>query len=616
VTERVSDEADVDTKQAAAVSGVAARSPDELRKDILAASGIFLFAFALYLLPAVMGRPLTETPEARVAVVAREMIQNKNYILPTIGGEPRLNKPPLPYWLAASSAQILTGKDGLTTRVMNNATLLPSALAGAGALFLVVLYGCTVFGRAAGVISGLVLGLSMLVTRFAQLGYGDMTLMFCCTWMFVSAAWIVTMPRPGFVSALELGLAIGLGILTKGHIPVLLLLGPLVVEMLIRRRFNGRKVALFAVALVIASASLWWFFEVKKLAPGAWDTMSNEANEGLINPHGHLQSDRYIYYLYQILGALLPWTPLLVVAWALYLFRDRKGESAEASGIVIAARENVRFFVITFIVGFIGLYIASKQQPYYLLPILPPLALASGYVLSQFRFPGGMQEEKLAWAHLAIGVIAGLAVITMPLWVGQLGGAGADSSKASFKAFVASSGFAVTAPLGLAVIALHFFCARQWVEGRPLASCGVFALVSYLGLGLLSAHWAKTAQRSMTLASDAPQLRARLDGYGRDMHFYGIGAPESLYVFYLERPVHSLEDLSREAAGKTGDSAPQRALILRHSDLPHAEKEWGLSVAEDIKSGKDAFEVLMLPNTRDWPKDAAAILQVREKKEH
>lgn len=611
----MSDEADVDTKQAAAITGVAARSPDELRKDILAASGIFLFAFALYLLPAVMGRPLTETPEARVAVVAREMIQSKNYILPTIGGEPRLNKPPLPYWLSVTSAQILVGKDGLTNRVMTNSTLLPSALMGAGALFLIVLYGCTVFGRAAGVIAGLVLGLTMLVTRFSQLGYGDMTLMFCCTWMFVSAAWIVTMPRPGFLSAIELGLALGLGIMTKGHIPVLLLLGPLLIEAVLRRRFNGRKVMLFAIAFAIASVSLWWFFEVKSQAPAAWEVMKSEAEEGLLNPHGHQQNDWYIFYFYQFMGTngLLPWTPLLIVAWALYLFRDRKGEAEAASGIVISARENMRFFVVAFVVGFFGFYVSRKMQPYYLLPLMPPLALASGYVLSQYRFPGGMQEEKLAWAHLVLGTLAGIAVMSLPIWIEQV--AQADS-KAAMKAFAASPGFLASVPIGLAIIVLHLFCARQWVEGRPLASCGAFAVAAYVFMGLWSANWARTA-RSTHLAADAPQLRARLDGYGRDMHFYGMGTSEALFVFYLERKVDSLEQLSKEKPGETGDAAPQRALILRHHDLAAAEKELNLSIADDVKNSKDAFEVLMLPNNRDWPKEAAAFMQAqKEKKEH
>ena len=66
--------------------------------------------------------------------------------------------------------------------------------------------------------------------------------------------------RPSFLFRLglrviELGLALGLGILTKGHIPVLLLMGPLLIEILIRRRFNARKVARYSP--VARQASPW-----------------------------------------------------------------------------------------------------------------------------------------------------------------------------------------------------------------------------------------------------------------------------------------------------------------------------------------------------------------------
>ena len=39
--------------------------------------------------------------ECRNLVTAREMEENQHWLLPTMNGEPRIEKPPLPTWLAA-----------------------------------------------------------------------------------------------------------------------------------------------------------------------------------------------------------------------------------------------------------------------------------------------------------------------------------------------------------------------------------------------------------------------------------------------------------------------------------------------------------------------------------
>src|SRR3954470_2565384 len=102
---------ELETRKTAPVSG----------SNIRAAAGLALAAFALYFFPALFSRPLTETAEARIAVVAREMLQSGNYVLPTIDGKPRLKKPPLPYWTAVATAKII-GADGSDDSKMELAT--------------------------------------------------------------------------------------------------------------------------------------------------------------------------------------------------------------------------------------------------------------------------------------------------------------------------------------------------------------------------------------------------------------------------------------------------------------------------------------------------------------
>ena len=48
--------------------------------------------------------------EARNFVTAREMLQDSNWLLTTLNGEPRYQKPPLPTWIAAISTIIFGSK--------------------------------------------------------------------------------------------------------------------------------------------------------------------------------------------------------------------------------------------------------------------------------------------------------------------------------------------------------------------------------------------------------------------------------------------------------------------------------------------------------------------------
>src|SRR4051794_41231846 len=63
--------------------------------------------------------------EAIVAQGAREMLARGDLLVPTIGGRPWLEKPPLAHWLVASAGWAAGGVDQAVARV-------PSAVAGGG----------------------------------------------------------------------------------------------------------------------------------------------------------------------------------------------------------------------------------------------------------------------------------------------------------------------------------------------------------------------------------------------------------------------------------------------------------------------------------------------------
>src|SRR4051812_7226249 len=67
------------------------------RWTMLAVGVAALLQFCIFL----EDKPVTNTFEARVALSAREMILRRDWLIPRIANVPRLQKPPLAYWLTA-----------------------------------------------------------------------------------------------------------------------------------------------------------------------------------------------------------------------------------------------------------------------------------------------------------------------------------------------------------------------------------------------------------------------------------------------------------------------------------------------------------------------------------
>ena len=169
---------------------------------------------------------------------------------------------------------------------------------------------------------------------------------------------------------------------------------------------------------------------------------------------------------------------------------------------------------------------------------------------------------------------------------------------------------------GLLFLVLHYYCARQWVEGKPLAACLAISAAACLALGGWSWHSAQRTQASLALYTQQRHLCAKLDVLGKDVQVYDVGISPPLLIFYLDIPVKTEQDLAAEPAGKTGTDAPRRALVLRRKDLPMVERDYGpsLNLGEDVRSGSDPILVLDLPREHDWPAQIAPALKTRHSK--
>lgn len=515
-----------ETVQAPALSasGLEPRSRAEVRLDLATAVVTGLLFFALYLLPS-LWRPLTETAEARIAVVAEEMLASGDWIVPTLNGKVRLEKPPLPYWLTAATAAVL-GPDAEGRRVAEQAPMAVSAALAAFAVVLLVLFGARVFGRAAGVWAGTILGLSLLFHRCAQTGSGEIALSFFTAAALCAAGWLACARKPGWSTALWLGLGLGLGILVKGHIALLLVLGALGVHALRVRRINYHKLSVFFLAMLIAMAvALPWFILVRERAGAdALAVMSREVAQA-VGKTGHVQDDRAVFYFYQLAGALLPWTPLLLLAWPLaasHRRAERKGYDTAPNPVSASLGA---FFLASAAAGFAGFYAVSKQQAHYLLPLLAPLALWGGWALSRLYRPGGKPEERMAWIHILLGLLLSVGVALAPKFAKPEWGLG----------------WGLSIPLGALTLLLYIVASRQWVEGRCHTAC------LCTGLAVYGIWVAVTVVTTLAEAQKRDLDWLRLQAQGANVYTLHPKAPFPCVVYYFDRSkVGDHRDLNNE----------------------------------------------------------------------
>lgn len=124
--------------------------------------------------------PLLDPDEPRYASAGRTMSRGSGdhaLLVPRFNGEPRINKPPLFYWLVALSDILAGGATESSSRA-------PSVAAGLLMLWATIWLGARIFGRATGLLAGAVLLSTPLFLALSRCCITDMTFSFFMTGAF------------------------------------------------------------------------------------------------------------------------------------------------------------------------------------------------------------------------------------------------------------------------------------------------------------------------------------------------------------------------------------------------------------------------------------------------
>ena len=468
---------------------------------------VLLLAAALALGFDLGGYPLFDPDEGRNAEVAREIAATNDYVLPHLDGLPYLDKP-IVYFAAAAASMEVFGPTEAAAR-------LPAYLFTLATLALVVVFVRRRWGADAAWLAALALATMPLVMAYARATIMDSALS-CCTTLAILAFWD---ERPVLAWA-----AIGLGSITKGPVAILIPLATLIPYALL----TGRPVRrLFPVAAlgVFAVVALPWFLAVSHRIPEfPHYVFVRETFERVTTTRFH-RTAPFWYYFPIVPVAAFPWiVPALARCknWRWAWLARRVNPFAQES-----------IFLTCWVLGPLLFFTLNQSKlPQYMLPLMPPFALAAARILTRdaTELGGGIGVARNVYAAIAATFGVALALLTVWLPVPL-------SLTPAERAAIPPTALA----LGIALLVsatMVWYAGRAPAHPRPaLAVMGyaltviVMPIVSGRLLGAVGED-----RSAATLARVIQNVRPRA-GDAQEVEVVGVSAFPTSLPFYLRRPV-------------------------------------------------------------------------------
>jgi hypothetical protein len=456
-------------------------------------AGLVLLALALFL-PGITARDLWNPDEPRYAVVAREMSERGDWLVPHLNGRTYSEKPPLHFWSIAAVGALAGGIGPLAAR-------LPSVAAAAVAFFALFSLARRLYDREVAWMAVLIFATGAKVLWQGRVGQIDMTLVA-----------LVTLAMACFVRGLCEGrerdfrlffLVAGLATLAKGPVGLL----PPLLSIVAFALVSGRR-DLLARLRIPTGLLLWaavvaaWLVPAALAAGGDYlETLLFRQNlTRYADPWHHLQP--WYYYLEVIPADFFPWSMFLPgaiwIGWRRSTVEERRGFQLALCWTLVT----LVFFSLS-----------PAKRTVYVLTMYPAMSLLLAAALAEIR---------KSWPRLRGWLLVPAAV-------------------------VASIAFAVPV---LGYVAVRYYperVARPLAELEPL---GPALPPLLLVLALLVSVGALLALIAALRGSPARAVQALATGMG------GAAVGAALFVLPLFDAVKSARPLARELLARAAPGDP------------------------------------------------------------
>lgn len=441
---------------------------------------------------------LSDPDEGRNAEVAREMAASGDFVVPHLNDLPYLDKPIFLFAAGALSMRAFG--------VNEFAARLPPLASTLATVALVIGFGWVRFGRAAGVVAGMVLASSPLVLAFAGIVIFDAPMMLWVT--CATMAFHLTLERGQKAWCLAGWAAVSLAVLTKGPVgfvlPLLIGVGDaLTNNRPVRRLFCPGGPAIFVVLVGV------WFATVTFRHPEfphyafVRETFERVATDSM------RRTGPWYYFLPILVAGTFPWVTILlasgrslVLGWK----RRTEGMGDEA------------FLLLWAVLPLVFFSLSQSKRPGYILPAIPALALLAGRTLQVS--PASLRYA--VWITAPIAAALGVALLFAGESATSLIRQAPEVAK-ELRAVAPYIGVGLIGTAGLAMLGL------RW-RGAALAAFVLMPMVPLLGG--MDVYAALSEQRSGRELARAIRSATRAEP-----RVVGVGAYAPSLAFYLETPL-------------------------------------------------------------------------------
>jgi 4-amino-4-deoxy-L-arabinose transferase-like glycosyltransferase len=337
---------------------------------LLAGFCAFLFFYGL----AQFG--LIGADEPRYAQVAREMLQRRDWVTPTLGGRPWLEKPPLYYWQSMVGFAIFGVSDW--------AARVPAAL-NATLLVLAVYFFLRRFRPGVEVDGALMVASCAGIVGYARAASMDMALAASFT-IGMLGWWAWRESRKRIYLAVFYGF-VALGTLAKGPVAIFIAGAVIILYAGAVREWRPVVKTLWVPGILLFCAiALPWYFAVQMRNPEFFREFIVEQNLGRFSKNLYHHTEPVWYYLPVAALGLVPWTVFVIAAFVRQvhlwwpertLARGAEGDREHQFGV---------FACCWLIVPILFFSISQSKLPGYILPAIPAgVLLLADYLRRQLE---------------------------------------------------------------------------------------------------------------------------------------------------------------------------------------------------------------------------------------
>lgn len=509
--------------------------------------------------------------EIFVAQTASEMMERGDLIVPHFMGEPRLQKPPLSYWLSIGAHTVLG--DGGSQRVSELEARLPSLIAGL--LLIVVTYGLgtAAFGdRRIGLVAATMFAASVGFFIYARSARPEMLYALFCTLLMLGLVLAVRRAAEGRTSGPAAGLAwsaMAGALFVKGlQFPIFFLAGATLALVMRKPRPKLAPILRPWMGLAILAPVVACFLLIALQFDGVEGFWAKQLVQH--GPAPLWLRPLHFYYPMTFVASLMPWAIPLGLA-AVACWRRRNDTAA--------------LLVVPILVSLLVLSFAGKLRFHYVLPLIPLAAVLAAWAVVEFHdrvLSDTALRRRAAWLAAAQAGIAAAMLVGIG-WLAQRGNP--------------ESGLPVVADVlpWLAVSALCLAFAGVLLARRPAWAFGALSacmLVAWTGIARVgvdvSLRWSVLAGFATETARQVPEDQPLIFDF-----LPSLGTRAS-FAYYTGRRIHSGNHVSLWRAANPNRTPPH--LICRQSCTGEGLGPEPRTVIERLVPGRTGRLILVRPS--------------------